>query len=111
MESIRQSKVSRLLQKEIATILQSKDIITNHAMVSVTVVRVTSDLSFAKVYLSVFPPDKREETLDLIKLQASEVRKRLGNSVRHQLRKIPELAYYIDDSYDFALKIEDLLKK
>lgn len=110
-ESLRQQKVSRLIQKEIGQIIQIGGIQTGGALITVTVVRISPDLSFARVYVSIFPADKRVVSMDLIKQQSSEIRKKLGNNVRHQLRIVPELSFFLDDSLDDALRIEELLKK
>ena len=111
MTSIRQNKVSRLVQKELSEIFQ-RDLshLGNGAMISVTMVRISHDLGIARVYLSVFPSKGLEEVIDNISNRAGEVRRLLGNTVRHQLRKVPELHFYGDDSLDYAEKIDDLLK-
>jgi len=112
MSSIRQNKVARLLQKEISGIFH-----LNAAnwfpktMVTVTVVRVAPDLSFAKVYLSVFGEMEPKECVDLMRAHAKMVRGELGKRVRNQLRITPELAFYVDDSLDYAEEIDELLKK
>lgn len=111
MESTRQKKVSRLIQKEIATILQKK---TNELapgkLISVTVVRMSPDLSLAKVYLSIFPSSEKQEVLNTLKDHSSRIRFELGQKIRTQLRIVPEIAYFIDDSLDYIENIEKLLK-
>jgi ribosome-binding factor A len=112
MESTRLQKVSRLLQKELGTIFQRE----SHAfcggkMVTVTTVRVTPDLGLAKVYLSIFPSDKGKETLEIIKMQTKAIRFNLGHEIHKQMRVVPELDFYIDDSLDYIEKIDNLLKK
>ncbi|HOK25774.1 MAG TPA: 30S ribosome-binding factor RbfA [Bacteroidales bacterium] len=111
MESTRQKKVSRLIQKEIATILQRK---TNELapgkLISVTVVRMSPDLSLAKVYLSIFPSAEKQEVLNTLKDHSSRIRFELGQKIRTQLRIVPEIAYFIDDSLDYIDNIEKLLK-
>ena len=110
MESIRQKKVGRLIQKELGNIfLQNGYGNIGGAMVTVTVVRMAPDLSFAKVYISVFPSEKAEQSLLVIKQKSSEIRGILGNKVGKQLRIVPELAFYIDDSLDYAARIDELL--
>lgn len=112
MSSLRQNKVARLIQKEIGEIFQKDELMLfSSTMVSVTVVRVSPDLSFAKVYISVFGKSEPNEVLDSIKNNLGQIRKILGNKVRNQLRKVPELAFYNDDSIDYAEEIESLLKK
>jgi len=82
-------------------------------MLTVTNVRVASDLSVAKIYLSIFAPahNKKDEILKKINLHTKELRRNLGNRVRNQLRVIPELEFFLDDSLDYIDNIENLLKK
>ena len=112
MDSIRQNKVSRLIQRELSNLFQHELAhLTKGTMVTVTVVRVTPDLSLAKVYLSLFPPNNREESMKTIKLHSKEIRSKVGNNLRNNLRKIPDFVFYLDDSLDYAERIDDLLKK
>lgn len=111
MYSQRQSKVGRLIQKEIADIFQKEsNSLSSGSLVTITVVRVSPDLSIAKVYLSIFPSDKTEEVLENIENQSGHIRYLLGNKVRNQLKQIPELKYFPDDSQDYAERIDELLK-
>jgi len=112
MSSIRQNKVARLLQKEVSNIFQfnSANWFPN-TMVTVTVVRVSPDFSFAKVYLSVFGKMEPKECVDLISAHAKMVRGELGKKIGKQLRITPELAFYVDDSLDYAEEIDLLLKE
>lgn len=80
-------------------------------MITVTSVRVAPDLSVAKVYLSFFPTEKKVEGLEIVKEKTSITRKLLGDAVGKQLRKVPALAFYIDDSLDYYEEIDRLLKK
>ena len=111
MDSTRQNKIARLLQKDISEIFQieGRRYYVN-AMVTVTKVRVAPDLTTAKVYLSIFATGQtvKEDVLKNINLHTKEIRWNLGNRVKHQLRAIPELEFFIDDSLDY---IENLLKK
>ena len=104
METTRQNKISRLLQKELSEIflLQTKSM--PGTLVSVSAVRISPDMSIARVYLSVFPSEKAEEMVKNI------IRYELGTRVRHQLRIIPELKFFVDDSLDYIEKIDSLLK-
>jgi len=112
MDSTRLSKVSRLLQKDLGEIFQQESRnLFGGAFITVTVVRVSSDLSIAKVYLSLFMTNDKEALLKSIKAQTKEVRKRLGLRIGKQVRVVPNLDFYIDDSLDYAMKIEELLKK
>jgi ribosome-binding factor A len=111
MESTRQKKVSRLIQKELADIfLRKSKEISPGKLVSITIVRVSPDLSFAKVFLSIFPTSNQNEVLDSIKDHTSKIRYELGQKVRTQLRIVPEIAFYIDDSLDYIDNIDKLLK-
>ncbi len=111
-ESTRQQKVGRQIQKDLAEIFRQKGMAAyNGAMVSVTGVRVSPDLSFAKVYLSVFPSEKSDGVLKIISDSSKSIRGELGRVVSKQLRIVPELAFYIDDSLDYVERIDQLLKK
>lgn len=109
MESTRQAKISRLLQKELSEIFRQQTAKTHGTIVSVSIVRVSPDLSVAKVYLSIFPSDKSQEVLESIKRSAKTIRYELAQKVRFQLRKTPELTFFIDDSLDYAANIDRLL--
>lgn len=112
MESTRQQKVARLVQKDLAEIMRLNARKFGHGvMISVTVVRITSDLGLAKVYLSIFPSDKSNETLALVQKHGKSIRYELGSKVGKQLRIVPELKFYIDDSLDYAERIDDLLSQ
>ena len=110
MESTRQKKVSRQVLKDLSEIfqLEGRDIIGT-SFVSVTVVRVSADLSVARVYLSVFGTEEKEELLEKINNTGSVFRKKLGIRVKNQMRKVPELKFFLDDSVDYSEQIEDLL--
>ncbi|MCC6690439.1 MAG: 30S ribosome-binding factor RbfA [Bacteroidia bacterium] len=112
MESMRQLKVARLVQKEIADIFlrEGKNYFGN-ALITVTGVRISPDLSFAKIYLSLFGVKNRETLLTLIKEYQPDIRKNLGNRIKKQVRIIPEINFYIDDTMDYAERINELLKK
>ena len=111
MESTRQKKVSRLVQKELADIFLKKGNEFAHGkLVSITRVRVSPDLSFAKVYLSIFPATNQDEILQSISDHSSKIRFELGQKVRTQLRIVPDIAFHIDDSLDYIEKIDKLLK-
>jgi ribosome-binding factor A len=111
MATLRQNKVSRLLQKEIGDIfLKEKYGSEKGVMITITVVRVSPDLALAKTYMSVFPSEKSKEILADIKEKISAIRGLLGRRVKNQLRIVPELVFYIDDSLDYAEKINNLLK-
>ena len=111
MESTRQKKVSRQLLKDLSEILQLKgrDLIGT-SLVSVTVVRISRDLSIARVYISVFGTEDKEDLLAKMNQQSYAIRKKLGERIRNQMRKVPELKFFLDDSVDYSQQIEDLLK-
>lgn len=109
MESTRQAKIARLLQKELSEIFRQQTAKTHGTIVSVSIVRVSPDLSVAKVYLSIFPSEKSQEVLESIKKSAKTIRYELAQKVRFQLRKTPELTFFIDDSLDYAANIDRLL--
>ena len=111
MESTRQKKVSRQLLKDLSEILQLKgrDLIGT-SLVSVTVVRISPDLSIARVYISVFGTEDKEALLTKMNQQSYAIRKKLGERIRNQMRKVPELKFFLDNSVDYSQQIEDLLK-
>ena len=111
METTRQNKISRLIQKELSEIflLQTKSM--NGVLVSVSAVRISPDMSIARVYLSVFPSERSQEIVKNINDNVKSIRYELGTRVRHQLRIIPELKFFVDDSLDYAERIDELLKK
>lgn len=111
MESTRLDKVNRLLEKELAEILRQETAKTHGLMVSVSAVRTAPDLSFARVYVSVFPSAQGNDIVSNLNRQMGGIRGALGNKVRYQLRVIPELHFEIDDSLDYLERIDELLKK
>lgn len=110
MESTRQAKIARLIQKELSEILRLQTAKTHGILVSVSAVRVSPDLSVARAYLSIFPSEKGKEILENINRNARTIRYELGQKVRFQLRKIPELIFSLDDSLDYIENIDNLLK-
>lgn len=111
MDSNRLDKVNRLLEKELAEIIRLETAKTRGLMVSVSAVRTAPDLSFARVYVSVFPSEQGTRIVENLNKQVGGIRGALGNQVRHQLRVIPELRFEIDDSLDYLERIDQLLKK
>lgn len=111
MEAKRQNKISRLIQKEIGEILRKESkTLFGGALITVTIVRISPDLSVAKIYLSIFAIDKTLDVLDLVKKNTKIIRHSLGVLVKNQLRIVPELVFYKDDSLDYLANIESLLK-
>lgn len=119
MYSKRQNKVSRLIQKELAQLFTGERLTTNKVFITVTTVRISPDLGLAKVYLSIFPLQQSERTnsgikdeiLKEIKAHVKPLRKRLGDRIKNQLKAIPNLEFFIDDSLDYEDNIESLLNK
>tara|TARA_B100001778_G_C18484879_1_gene582152 strand:+ start:440 stop:778 length:339 start_codon:yes stop_codon:yes gene_type:complete len=112
METTRQKKVSRLLQKELSIVFQKEATqFCGNVMISITTVRVSPDLVNANIFLSVFPSTDPIKIIDLITKNKGFFRKKLGYRIKNQLRLVPELSYYLDDSASFAEKIDRLLKK
>jgi ribosome-binding factor A len=111
MQETRQNRIARLLQKELAEIFQSQTRAMHGVLVSVTKVRISPDLSICTAYLSIFPSEKADELLENIRKNEKSVRYELGQRVRNQLRIIPELRFFIDDSLDYMEHIDELLKK
>lgn len=111
MESTRQAKIARLLQKELSEIFRLQTAKMRGVIVSVSAVRVSPDLSSARAYLSVFPSGKAQEVIESINKSAKTVRYELAQRVRYQLRRTPELSFHIDDSLDYIENIDNLLRQ
>ncbi len=111
METTRQAKIARLLQKELSEIFRQQTAKTHGVIISVSAVKVTPDLSIARAYLSVFPSTNAQEIMNNINLSAKTIRYELAQKVRFQLRKTPELQFYLDDSLDYIENIDHLLEK
>lgn len=110
-ESTRQKKVSRLIQKEVAEIfLHNGREYAPGKLLSVTKVRVSPDLSYAKIYVSIFPSQGQAEVLKEVEVHIPQIRFELGQKVKSQLRIVPELNFFVDDSLDYMEKIDKLLK-
>lgn len=111
METTRQSKINRLLQKELSDIFLLQTKAMQGTLITVSTVRVSPDLGIAKVYLSIFPSAKGPELVKAIQANVKPIRHDLSQRVRFQLRKVPELMFYLDDSLDYIENIDNLLKK
>jgi len=111
MQETRQNRIARLLQKELSLIFQSQTRMTHGLLVSVTRCRVSPDLSICTAYLSVFPSEKSKEVITNVTANEKTIRYELGTRVRNQLRIIPELRFFIDDSLDYIDHIDELLGK
>ena len=110
MQETRQNKIARLLQKELSVIFQEQTRSLHGVMVSVTRVKISPDLSVCTAYLSIFPSEKADELIQNITKNEKQIRYELGTRVRYQLRIIPELRFFIDDSLDYIDRIDELLK-
>lgn len=112
MESVRQQKVARLIQKELSEIFQHDGATySGGALLTITTVRVTSDLSIARVYLSIFAASDSKAVIANLKAVTKEIRYKLGQRVKLQLRIVPELKFLEDDTLDFIERIDELLKQ
>ena len=112
MESQRQKKISVLIQKDISNIIQSffREKTRTNLIISVTKVSVSPDLSISKIYLSVFPSLNFATVLDVLNKNKTDIRKKLSGLLKHQLRIIPDIVFFVDDSLDYIDKIEEALK-
>lgn len=111
METVRQQKVGRLLQKELSEYFRIKGKEYNNPLITVTTIRISPDFSVARIYLSLFMAKDKDALIKVINEKRWEIRKYIAEIVRRQLRIVPELNFYIDDSLDYAQRIDDLLKK
>lgn len=111
-QSTRQHKVSRQLQRDLSEIFREKGTQAYAgAMLTVTSVRISPDLSVARVYISIFPSAKTKEVLEIVEATSRAIRGELGNRISKQLRIVPQLVFLLDDSQDYVQKIDELLKK
>ena len=112
MDSTRQQKISRQIQKDLSEIfIREAAQIFRGVMVSVTTVRVSPDLSYAKVYLSIFPLEKHQQVMSLVEQHGRFIRKALGDRIHNQMRIVPELSFFLDDSLEYIDNIDNLLKE
>ncbi len=112
MESQRQKKISALIQKDISNIIQEffRDKTRANLIVSITKVAVSPDLSVSKIYLSVFPSTNFSKVINVLNKSKPEIRKKLSSLLKHQLRVIPDILFFTDDSLDYIDKIDEALK-
>ncbi|MCF8299149.1 MAG: 30S ribosome-binding factor RbfA [Saprospiraceae bacterium] len=111
MESQRQLKISKLIQKDLGEIFQMEGRNYGGVLITVTKVKVTRDLGLARVYLSLFATPDKEILFEKIKLRTKEIRHQLAQRVKHQLRTVPVLQFFMDDSLDYIENIDKLLKE
>lgn len=111
MQSKRQLQVAGLIQKELANLIQQKfNGLVKNRLLTITVVKMSPDLNLAKIYLSIFPSTDGDKIIKEINANVSKIRFELGNVVKNDLRHIPELIFYIDDSLDYIERIDQALK-
>lgn len=109
METTRQNKVARLIQKELSDMFQKQTQAMRGTLVSVSACRISPDMSVCRAYLSVFPSEKSEEIVANVNQNVKSIRYELGRRVHLQLRIIPELKFFVDDSLDYVENIDRLL--
>jgi ribosome-binding factor A len=111
METTRQQKISRMLQKELGEIflLYAREL--HGTLITVTAVRISPDLGIARTHLSIFPSNKSKEVIEKVNADTRAIRFDLGKRVRNQLRIVPELFFHVDDSLDYLENIDKLLKQ
>ena len=110
--STRQLKVARELQRDLAEIIRGKGMaMFAGSLVTVSEVRISPDLSIAKVFVSIFPSDKAQHVLEILEDNKKAIRGELGRKVASQLRIVPEFSFMLDSSLDYAEHIDELLKK
>jgi ribosome-binding factor A len=111
MDSTRQNKFARLIQKEMGTLLQKEgNNYYGNILVSVTTVKVSPDLGYIKCYVSIMGSQNREGVVSILNTNHKDIRRLLGMQIKNQIRHIPEISFYLDDSFDHAAKMEELFK-
>lgn len=112
MESTRQQKVARQIQRDLGDIFQRLgNSFSQGKMLTITSVRVSPDLSLAKIYISIFPSNNAQTQLEHMQTHIRVIRNELGKRIKNQVRIVPELAFFIDDSQDYVQHINELLNK
>ena len=111
METTRQQKIAKQIQKDVAEIFQKEGAaLVRGLLVTVTGVRVSPDFGYAKIYVSVFPFDRSAELMKTLEHQNWFVRRALGQRLRNQLENVPEIQFFLDDSLEYIEHIEQALK-
>jgi len=112
MDSIRQKRVAQLIQEEVARLFSSGTFIsTSNALLTISRVIVTADLGIARIYISMFNVTDKESVLHAIRQRTGELRHLLSQKIRNQVRVIPELEFYVDDTLDYVTNLEEIFKK
>ncbi len=110
-ESTRQQKVARQIQRDVAEIFQTEfRALFGGVLITVTAVRVSPDFGYAKIYVSLFPFSRGEEVLESLRRECWAIRKALGTRLRHQLKSIPEIEFFLDDSLEYIENIDRAIK-
>ena len=109
MSTLKQKKVETLIKKELSTILNMERLVAGK-MLTVSIVRISPDLQQAKIYLSIFPSTSTDEDIEIVRENKPKLRLLLGNKIKMQVRVIPNLSFYIDDSLDYIENIDALLR-
>ena len=111
METTRQPKIARQIQRDIADIFQKegRDLLRG-TLVTVTEVRVSPDFNYAKIYVSIFPFDKAPETMAVLDKQNRFIRRELGRRIKDQLKSVPEIQFFLDDSLEYIEHLEQAMK-
>ena len=112
METTRQPKIARQIQRDIADIFQKegRDLLRG-TLVTVTEVRVSPDFNYAKIYVSIFPFDKAPETMAVLYKQNRFIRRELGRRIKDQLKSVPEIQFFLDDSLEYIEHLEQAMKE
>lgn len=111
METTRQQKIAKQIQKDVAEIFQKEGAhIVRGSLVTVTSVRISPDFAYAKIYVSIFPFDHHAQVMKELELQNWFIRKELGSRIRNQIKSIPEIQFFLDDSLEYIEQIDKALK-
>lgn len=111
MDTTRQNKINRLIQKELSEVFLAQTKAMHGVLVTVSEVKVSADLSTARIYLSVFPTDKGKEIVKSVQSNSKTIRYDLAERLRYQLRRMPEMTFFLDDTLDYAENIDAILNK
>ncbi|MCM1151302.1 MAG: 30S ribosome-binding factor RbfA [Alistipes sp.] len=112
MENTRQQKIARQIQKDMAEIFQKEGApIVGGSLVTVTAVRISPDFGYAKIYVSIFPFERCEEVMRTLEQNNWFLRRALGQRIRNQLRSVPEIQFFLDDSLEYIEHIDEALKR
>ncbi len=111
MEKVKQKKIASVIQQELSEIFQKENLsMVKGGMITISAVEVSPDLGIAKVYLSLFQIKEPQVFLEELKEHSHELRRQLGNKIRNQVRRIPELHFYLDDTLDNVFRLEEIFK-